>query len=826
MSERLTLFVDVVVPVSIHQAFTYRVPFELNEAIQVGVRVIVPFGKSKRLTGLVVKIHQVPPKHYSAKYVEFQLDEVPIVLPTQLKFWNWMASYYMAAIGDVMNASLPSNLKLASETIVIVHPDFEPNQELDEKVILVLDALEAQESLSIKDITDILGIKTVQPYIKKWLDQRILLTLENVRDKYSAKTASYIELTSEVMNESSMNELLEEWNHQKNKTSQLDALMAILSAGKYQGQQIAAIPKKALESKGISNSTIKSLEKNGVIKIFQQEISRLTLGDGSPISKPTLTAPQEKALGEISACFESQRVCLLHGVTGSGKTEIYIHLIEEHLKRNEQVLFLVPEIALTTQLVTRLTKYFGEQIGVYHSKFNQNERIEIWNQVLNNDPKQYRIVLGARSAVFLPFSNLGLVIVDEEQESSFKQHDPSPRYNGRDCAVMLGYMHNAKVLMGSATPSMESYWNAQNGKYGLVELSERFQNMQMPEIQNADLKKERQRNVNFQFFSTFLIDEIRDTLKAGKQVILFQNRRGYNPRWQCEVCSWTPHCVNCDVSLTYHKNANALKCHYCGHFASPMGTCQDCGSNRLKMIGFGTEKIEDEISLIFPDAVAGRLDLDTTRNKNGYEKVINAFSSGQIDILIGTQMISKGLDFDNVHLVGIMDADSMLNRPDFRAYEKAFQMMTQVAGRAGRKHARGKVIIQTAQVDHWVIEKVHQHDFKGFYRHEEIERKNFLYPPFSKMIDFTLKHRDENVINLGAQAFGDSLRAVFESRVIGPEFALIPRVNNRFIKNVKLKLEKGISEQKAKEKVHEIMDQFYANANFKSIVLSIDVDPV
>ncbi len=817
---------DVVVPVPIHQSFTYRVPFELNESMKVGTRVIVPFGRSKLLTGLVLAIHQNPPKKYAAKYVEHQLDEFPIVVEQQLKFWDWMSNYYMSPIGDVMNAALPSNLKLASETHVVVHPDFDSSTELDDKVVLVLDALELQNSLTIKDITDILGIKTVQPYIKKWLDQKILLTLENLRDKFTEKTATYIQLQEEYQEEARLQGLLNDWSGQKNKESQLNALMQILSTGKYQNGQLESVAKKEIESLGVATSSLKSLEKNGVIQLYQQAISRLLDSHGlKTLSKPELTEAQTTALTQISDCFEKQRVCLLHGVTGSGKTEIYIHLIEEHLKQGDQILFLVPEIALTTQLVTRLTKYFGEQIGVYHSKFNQNERIEIWNKVLNNDRNSFRIILGARSAVFLPFQQLGLVIVDEEQESSFKQYDPSPRYNGRDASVMLGYMHKAKVLMGSATPSMESYWNAKNGKYGLVQLTERYKDMAMPEILVADLKKERQRNKDFQFFSTFLVDEIKETLKAGKQVILFQNRRGYNPRWSCEVCSWTPHCVNCDVSLTYHKNSNALKCHYCGHFAQPMGTCHDCGSNRLKMIGFGTEKIEDEVGLIFPNATCGRLDLDTTRSKNGYEKVIDAFSSGAIDILIGTQMISKGLDFDNVHLVGIMDADSMLNRPDFRAYEKAFQMMTQVAGRAGRKHQRGRVIIQTGQVDHWVTEKVHQHDYLGFYGHEEIERKNFNYPPFAKMIDFTLKHRDEHVLNAGADQFASQLRTVFESRVIGPEFALIPRVNNRFIKNVKLKLEKGLSESKVKEKVHEIMNLFYSNSNNKSITISIDVDP-
>lgn len=825
MSERITRFVDVVVPVPVHRAFTYRVPFELNDSVQAGFRVIVPFGTKKLLTGIIVRVHETPPETGSAKYLDCILDDRPIIHSKQLEFWSWMSKYYSSAIGEVMNAALPSNLKLASESLVIPHPDFDENAELDDRATLVMDALQLQDAITIKDVSDILGIKTVQPLIKQWLDKRWFLTLENLKDKYTPKTASYIRLHSIFENEAELSELLQEWDGKKGKKTQQDALLSLLSIGKYQGGKIQGVAKKELESQGVSNSTIKTLEKNGVIEIYQEEISRLSESNSAYKNSPELTPAQNDAFQQVRHSLQNQFVCLLHGVTGSGKTEIYIHLIEEQLKKGKQVLFLVPEIALTTQLIERLSVYFGNLIGVYHSKYNQNERIEIWNKVLHDDPNDYRIILGARSSIFLPFSNLGLVIVDEEQESSFKQHDPSPRYHGRDAAIFLAHLHNSKVVLGSATPSMESYWNAQNGKYGLVELKERYKNMALPEILVADLKKERQRNKNFKFFSEFLLTEIKEALDRKEQVILFQNRRGYNPRWSCEVCSWTPHCVNCDVSLTYHKNANLLKCHYCGHTQHPVGTCGDCGSTRLKMIGYGTEKIEDEMSLLFPKAVVGRLDLDTTRSKHGYEKILQAFGSQQIDILIGTQMISKGLDFDNVQLVGILDADSMLNRPDFRAYEKAFQMMTQVAGRAGRKNKRGKVIVQTGQVDHWVIEKVYQHDYEGFYQSEIIERQNFYYPPFTKIIDFNLKHRDERVISEGAMHFADQLKQVFGERVLGPEFALIPRINNRFIKVIKLKMEKGLSERKVKEKVQHLLDQFYQISTYKSITISMDVDP-
>ncbi|MFT5581729.1 MAG: primosomal protein N' (replication factor Y), partial [Psychromonas sp.] len=539
-----------------------------------------------------------------------------------------------------------------------------------------------------------------------------------------------------------------------------------------------------------------------------------------------LSDVQLTCLDEIKESFNSKTVTLLHGVTGSGKTEVYVKLIEEQLALGNQILFLVPEIALTTQLVSRLTVFFGEKIGVYHSKFNQNERVEIWNKVLQNDPNQHRIVLGARSCVFLPYQKLGLVIVDEEHETSFKQHDPSPRYNGRDAAIVLAHFHKAKVLLGSATPSMETYYNCEQDKYGLVNLSTRYKGMEMPEILMADLRKERKRNPDFQFFTTFLIDEMREALNKGEQIILFQNRRGYNPRWQCEVCSWTPKCVNCDVSLTYHKNSNTLKCHYCGYFSPPVGSCDSCGSNRLKMIGFGTEKIEDEMSMIFPKAVIGRLDLDTTRNKYGYENIITGFANRQIDILVGTQMISKGLDFENVSLVGILDAEGMLNRPDFRAFERSFQMMTQVGGRAGRKKKRGKVIIQTGQVDHWILDKVSANDYIGFYNHEKIERNNFVYPPFSKIIEITIKHKSENILEIASRSMAKQLEAIFGKRVIGPEYAIVPRVNNYFIKVIKIKFEKALNDSIVKEKIHHVMDSYFSQVDHKSTRVSINVDPI
>lgn len=829
MNERQTLFVDVILPVPIHKAFTYRVPFELNDFIQVGVRVIVPFGKAKLLTALVVNVHENAPKDYQAKYVEHVLDEKPIVTRSLLKFWKWMSGYYMAAIGDVMNAALPSNFKLASETKIALHPDFDMRTPVeDDREIAILDALEVQDILDLKEISEIAGIKTIQPIIKRMLDKKQIITLESLEDKFSEKTALFVQLEDAYLVEDNLSQLLEEWSGKKAKNKQSETLLMILAEGKYQNGQMEPIRKSALEQRGVSGSTLTTLAKNGIVRIEKQVISRVIAEENATEAFRVfdLSEAQNKALNEIKNVFDTKNVCLLHGVTGSGKTEIYVRLIEEQLKAGNQVLFLVPEIALTTQLIQRLRKIFGQQVGVYHSKFNQNERVEIWNSILENNTENYRIVVGARSCVFLPFQKLGLIIVDEEHESTFKQYDPAPRYNGRDSAMVLGQIHEAKVLLGSATPSMETYANCQNGKYGLVQLKERYQGMLLPEILISDLKKERRQNKNFQFFSHFLLESIREALDNKEQVILFQNRRGYNPRWQCEVCNWTPYCVNCDVSLTYHKHSNSLKCHYCGYLTAPMGSCQKCNSNRLKMIGFGTEKIEDEMSILFPKATSARLDLDTTRNKNAYENILQAFENRQIDILIGTQMITKGLDFDHVSLVGVLDAEDMLNRPDFRAFEKSFQLMTQVAGRAGRKNKRGKVIIQTGQVDHWVIEKVHEYDYEGFFNHEMIERNNFRYPPYYKIIEFTLRHKQENILDMGANYLADGLRAVFKERVLGPEYAIVPRVNNQFIKIIQLKYEKSTSDKAVKEKIQQILNQFFAHADNKSIRVSIDVDPI
>lgn len=828
MSERKTYFVDVILPLPVKNTFTYRVPFELNEQIQKGVRVVVPFGRAKHYSAIVSQVHEQIPEGYQAKYIDTILDDYPIVTQDQLKLWNWISKYYMSSIGEVMNVALPSNLKLASETKIALHPDFvsQGNISNHEHFETIIDALEVNEVLDIKEVSSLLKIKTVQPIIKKMMDQKIIISTEELNYKYTDKTASFVFLEEEYQDAEKLADLIDELNSKKAKAKQAEALLKFLSLS---DADLLSMPiaKKDLEEAEISSSSINSLARNGIFKIEKLKIDRFQLQDDAEISDyPTLSEAQNKAYHEIDNAFKEDKITLLYGITGSGKTEIYIHLIQQAIEQGKQVLYLLPEIALTAQLIKRLKKYFGDLVGVYHSKFNQNERVEIWNHVLQNDPNQFRIIIGARSSVFLPFRDLGLIIVDEEHESSFKQYEPAPRYNARDMAIVLGQLFKASCLLGSATPSLESYYNAKTEKYALVKLKERYGTARLPLIYCADIQKERKQKSMTSHFSKLLIDAMSESLKEKKQIILFQNRRGYTPIWSCEVCNWAPKCINCDVSLTYHKHTNQLKCHYCGYTAAPMGSCKNCGSNRLNMLGFGTEKIEDELGVIFPNAVVKRMDLDSTRSKNSYEKIIEDFENHQTDILVGTQMVTKGLDFENVNLVGILDADLLLNRPDFRAFERSYQLMSQVAGRAGRKDTKGKVIIQTGQPDHWIIRKVIDSDYEDFYKDEIIERERFLYPPFYKLITLTFKNKDINSLDAGAAYVSNELKTVFGNRILGPEYALIKRINNFWIKQVTIKFEKNLSPQKVKEKIEEIIDQMYAQPIFKTNRVSIDVDPM
>ncbi len=823
MDERKTLFVDVILPVPIRNLFTYRVPFELNDGISIGQRVIVPFGKNKRITGIISVIHEKAPSAYQAKYLEFILDDKPILSAHQIHFWNWIAAYYLAPIGDVMAAALPSNFKLASETKVALHPDYDGIDTTDEQEKIVLETLSHRQQVDLKELSEILKVKNIQIIIKRLIERRCVMTQEEINQRYTPKTKTFIQINPNYT-ELDISNILDELNARTNSKGQLHALLRIIQLLPSHGIDQKFLDKKLLLSPEISSSSLSALIKKGIIIQEKLRVDRVGSTIDGNSTFPVLSQDQLTALHTIEETWKEKDITLLHGVTGSGKTEIYIHLIQSFLDLGKQVLLLIPEIALTTQLIHRLEKYFGKQLGVYHSKFNQNERVEIWNKVHANHPDEFRVIIGARSSVFLPFQDLGLVIVDEEHESSYKQHDPSPRYNGRDTSIYLASLFNAKVLLGTATPSIESYQNSLDKKYGYVQLDARYGDINMPEILIANTRKEIASKTMSSHFSSLLIEQMSLALANKEQVILFQNRRGYTPYWSCEICGWIPKCNACDVSLTYHKHVNLLKCHYCGYTCPPMGSCGACGSHKLKMQGFGTEKIEDELAMVFPEAKIARMDLDTTRSKNAYADLITRFEGREIDVLIGTQMLSKGLDFDHVSLVGILDADHLLNRPDFRAYERGFQLMTQVAGRAGRKNKRGKVVIQTKQPDHWVLQRVTSHATIDFIKNELIERKNFNYPPFTKLMVITLKHSDERLLNRASNDLAMHLKSTLKERVLGPEFPIVKRIQNQFQKEIKLKYEKTLSDKKIKEHILALLNQFYEMVPYKTIKVSIDVD--
>ena len=816
-SHRKTLFVEVILPLAISKTYTYRIPFELNAEAAIGKRAVVQFGKSKIYTAIIYRISEDPPALYDAKYVLEILDEQPIVNSLQIQFWEWIAEYYLCNLGEVMQAALPAALKLASETRVILLKDAEyDKQSLSDKEFLIIDALEIQPELKIGDISNLLGQKTVFPLLKSLFDKGIIHISEEVIERYKPRQKAIIILNNEYEDPAGKKALFEILER---VPKQVDALMAYLKLSK---ENPFVFKNEILEASNCGNSAIKALIDK---KIFHQEqkiVSRLSEED-LELQNFTLSDPQEQAFNEIKGCFESKNIVLLHGVTSSGKTLIYIRLIEEILESGRQVLYLLPEIALTTQIIERLRRYFGNKIGVYHSKFSDNERAEVWNKVLK---REYQVILGARSAVFLPFSNLGMIVVDEEHETSYKQFDPAPRYHARDAAIYLAQIHHAKVLLGSATPALESYFNSKTGKYALVELSERFGGAELPKIEVVSIAEETKRKTMQSHFTGVLIAEIQQALERKEQVILFQNRRGYTPFLLCRTCGYSPKCINCDVSLTYHKSTDKLHCHYCGFRQDIMAVCPACGSTHLEQKGFGTEKIEDELSIIFPEARISRMDLDTTRSKNSFQKIIADFEDEKIDIMVGTQMVAKGLDFDHVTVIGIISADSLLNYPDFRAYERSFQLLSQVSGRAGRRKKQGKVIIQAYDIQHRILNQVIHNNYPELFNTEIAERKNFHYPPFYRIIQLDIKHKDFHKLNFIADRMAIELRKAFADRVMGPEFPLVGRIRNYYIKTIIIKNERtGVSMQKIKEVLKNILLKFETDKDNKGVYIQVDVDP-
>ncbi len=822
-----TYFIDVVVPLPVPNYYTYRLPFDLNGMVKVGARVVVQFGRNRLYTAIVRNIHTSPPRAYEAKYIEAEVDEQAVVNEKQFKLWEWMASYYMCHIGEVMNAALPGGLKLSSETRILLNQKFQKNYDiLTDKEFLVVEALEINDVLSLGDVSNIVEQKTVYPLIRGLIEKGAVIVEEEVKEKFKPKLESFVRLILQENMEEYLQSLFQKL--EKKAPKQADALLAYVKlSGGY--SSVGTEVKKAEILKVVegADAAIASLAKKGILEVYSKETLRIEVSGEEGGNIKNLNEGQQKVYEEINELHKQKDVVLLHGVTGSGKTEIYISLIEQVIKQGKQVLYLLPEIALTTQIVNRLRNSFGDKVGIYHSKYSENERVEVWNKLLGLKGQQkYSVVLGARSALFLPFDNLGLIIVDEEHETSFKQYDPAPRYNARDAALFLSRLHGAKTLLGSATPSIESYYNANSGKYGLVELLKRYSGVQMPEILVADLKTATRKKLMKSHYSPLLLEQIKEALEKNEQVILFQNRRGFAPQLHCNLCGWMPECTRCDVTLTYHKHINLMKCHYCGYSQKTPIECLACGSPEISFQGFGTEKIEDELSIFFPGRKIARMDLDTTRAKNAYRQIISDFENHDIDILVGTQMVTKGLDFDNVGLVGVLSADSMLKFPDFRANERSFHLMAQVSGRAGRKEKRGKVVIQAFDPVHPIIQDVIDNNYLSMYTREMMERKNFHYPPFFRLIEFTLQHRDINIINHGAKEYAEGLRSLFGNRVLGPEFPAVARIKNLYHKRVLVKIEREGSINQVKESIRELMNRFSQHKDYKSIRIVVDVDPI
>ncbi len=814
----MPFFAEVILPLSLSKTFTYSISEAEFHFLKNGMRVTVPFGKSKIYTALVVDTHQNQPSTYEAKEIHQIIDEFPIVNEIQIEHWKWIASYYMCAIGDVYRGAMPSALLLESETIITKKVnDFIDESLLSDDEFLVFEALKHQSALKVQDIVEILNKKNVFPVIQKLLDKGILSVQEEVVESYKPKVIRYIRLHQTYQSEAQLRTLLDSLRGAK----QTEIILQYFQLQATDKKPISV--KQLLEQSNSSSATLKALIDKNIFEEYFIQQDRVNYEGKINDEKLELSAFQQKAFEEIQTKFKEKEVCLLHGVTSSGKTEIYIKLIGQYLQQDKQVLYLLPEIGLTTQLLDRLRLHFGNKVAVYHSKYSNNERVEVWKQVQLRSEKA-QIVIGARSALFLPFSKLGIIIIDEEHETTFKQQDPAPRYHARDTAIVLASKHSSKVLLGSATPSLETYSNAQSQKYGLVEISERYGNVQMPEIELVDLKDKYFRKKMTGHFSDSLIDEITKSLSLNEQVILFQNRRGFSPIVECMTCGHVPHCIQCDVSLTFHKSKNQLRCHYCGYSIANPTHCDACSSVHLSTKGFGTEQIQQELTTLFPNARIGRMDQDTTRGKFGFDKIIDSFKNREIDILVGTQMLAKGLDFDNVTLVGIMNADNMLYHPDFRAFERSFQMLTQVAGRSGRSEKQGKVIIQTYNPVHNTIQQVTRNDYVGMYKEQMHERQLYNYPPFYRLIKLTLKHRDYEKLKQGSVWLNEVLLQNLKLPVLGPEEPSISRVRNEYIRTILVKIPADQSLISIKKTIQKILDSFESVSQFRAIKVAVNVD--
>lgn len=818
-------FANVILPLPISGSFTYSVPSIYEDEIEVGSRVLVQFGKKNYYTGIVELVHNNQPSGYEVKEIMMVLDAKPIVRHPQLKLWNWLAEYYLCSVGEVYKAAVPSGLKVESETYILLNSDYEydENVNLTERMALIIQLLDRNGRMKISEIERETGFKNLGTLVNKMLEIGLVLIDERIVDKYRARKETLVRLNCDRNDNEALHGFFDIVKRARQQEKMLIAYLD-LSAWMQSATPKEVLKSDLLERSGASPAVLKGLVDKGVLEIYKKEINRFTVDVSESAELPQLSNAQLAAYNSILDKWKENKVTLLRGVTGSGKTEIYSHLINDVLNLGQQVLYLVPEISLTTQLTSRLQKIFGKRLLIYHSKFSDNERVDVWKKLLSTH--EPLIVLGVRSSVFLPFAKLGLVIVDEEHESSYKQYDPAPRYNARDAAIVLASMHGAATLLGSATPAVETYYKAKNGRFGLVELLERFDGIRMPEVKVVDMRDQRKRKECRGLYSNPLLVASRKALGEGKQVIMFQNRRGYAPMVECKECAWVPKCKNCDVSLVFHRNIRELRCHYCGYSMTLPNLCPVCGQDSVETYGYGTERIADDLNEIFNEYRVARMDLDTTRNKDAYEDIIEDFSSHKTDILVGTQMVTKGLDFERVRVVGVLNADSILNYPDFRSNERAFNMIEQVAGRAGRKNEVGEVFVQTTDPNNQIIEKVKTHDYEGYYDEQIDERQRFAYPPFTKIVNIYLKHKDERMVNSLAVNYVLELRKIFGNRVLGPEKPIVGRVANYYIQSIMLKMEANASMRKVKDLLRTVYERVSIDKNMRSAILYYDVDPV
>ena len=824
----MSLYAQILLPLPLQSTFTYAVPTEMAGRVKPGHRVLVPFGRRKFYTGIVTELGNTPPEgNYDVKEIVSTLDDQPIIRRPQMQLWNWIADYYLCSAGDVLRAALPAALKVESETFIEANPDFDPEDvQLTERETIILQVLSHEEGrMKISEIEKSTGFNGVGAIATAMLEKGAVIISEKLVERYRSRKVTYVRLTMPQGDNESLREAFEKikTKAQVKQQQTLQTLVALSSFMQRTSEMKEVSQEELMERSGVPRTVLKQLADKGIVEFYKKEINRFQFNGTVSGELPTLSDAQDRALKEIHRSWFEKDVTLLHGVTSSGKTEIYIHLIDYVLKQRRQALFLVPEIALTTQLTKRLQRVFGEKVVIYHSKFTDNERVDIYRKVLSgNEPM---VVIGARSSLFLPFASLGLVIVDEEHEPSYKQQDPAPRYNGRDTAMVLARMHGAKVLLGSATPAIDTYYKAQTGRYGLVTLSERYSGVELPEIRIIDTALSRKRKTMRGALSQQTIDLVHEAVDNGKQAIVFLNRRGYAPMARCKMCAFTPKCDFCDVSLTYHRRDNNLQCHYCGAQYSVPSLCPECKEPAIEIVGYGTERLEDEITECFRDRKILRMDLDTTRNKEGYGRIIDEFSQHKADILVGTQMVTKGLDFGDVELVGVLNADSLINFPDFRSAERAFNMIEQVAGRAGRRDGKGSVLIQTYKPDHPILQFILSHDYKAFYEHELEERRAFNFPPFSRIINIYVKHREASTTAECASILASALRKIFGTRVCGPQEPNVSRVQSLYIRKIMLKVETGVSMKQIKQILRDEYIKLSESPLMRSLTVYYDVDP-